>query len=630
MSSYSYPCRRLFPAIILVLLFSFSVHLHADPPIVSAERRTVWSPGVPGGIPEVSSPVVSVQDYGADPSGLADSKAAFDAAVAALPGSGGVVFVPQGDYLLLSKWTIGKSGIVVRGEGPQQTRLLCDHTDICIEVVTYQRGTWQTPVSGYGKGSSNVLVADGSQFTVGEFAEIEQDNDPALMYTNPEWNVSWAENSAGQLFEVTAVVGNQVHFAKPIHYETRADLNLRIRPQGFVTGVGFEDFFIEKLQSGGDTLVFKNTAYCWVRGIESYHTRNSHIADNTTLGNEYRDSYFHHSFSYGGGGSGYGVEFSFHCTDGLCENNVFNMLRHAMMVQVGSVGCVFGYNYSLNPVQGDGETNLNQGWVPPDISLHGHWAQMNLFEGNVVQEIGISDYWGPVGPGNTFLRNRVAGDTAHGHGIRLMDHSHGQNVVGNVAPWWNDDGTSTNTLRHGEDVNGTMVWDAGITNRVIPISYYLEDKPAFFGNLPWPITGSDAADTTLIPAQLRLDEDEDGMPDPWEMLYFGGTNVSNGALTEDYDVDEFCDLHEYAAGTIPTDSASLLEISEFEGQVSGPEIIIKWQSAPYKTYGIEMSTNLLDGFTQTLTNGISANPPENCHTATVDSVTHAFFNITVE
>jgi len=32
-------------------------------------------------------------------------------------------------------------------------------------------------------------------------------------------------------------------------------------------------------------------------------------------------------------------------------------------------------------------------WTPADISVHGHYAYSNLFEGNIVQEITVSDYW---------------------------------------------------------------------------------------------------------------------------------------------------------------------------------------------------------------------------------------------
>ena len=469
--------------------------LHAE--ILSAARVTTWMPGVPGGIPEASGPIENILQHGADPTGTADSRDALMGAIEALPTTGGVVYLPEGTYRLGSLISIGKNGVRLRGDGPEKTRLLCDHTDLCFDVITYKRGSWQNLLSDYSKGASTVIVEDGSRFVVGAFAEIQQENDSALMYTSTEWIQDWAQNSVGQLFEITLIEGNKLTFRSPIHFEIRSDQLPQIRPQGFVRNVGFENFYIERLQSGNSTFQFKNAAYCWIRNIESYHTRKSHVTNNTTLGCEYRDSYFHHSFSYGGGGSGYGVEFGFHATDGLCENNIFDSLRHAMMVHVGSVGCVFGYNYSIHPVQGEGESGLNAGWVPPDISLHGHYAQMNLFEGNVIQEIGVGDHWGPMGPGNTFLRNVIQGE-----GIYLMDHSHGQNFIGNRSTAWSDDGTSENTVRHGELINGTVHWDTAISDQIIPASLYLSTKPSFYRELEWPSVGYDKPEGK-IPAQYR-------------------------------------------------------------------------------------------------------------------------------
>jgi hypothetical protein len=465
--------------------------------ILPPDRITDWEPGVPGGITVPSETIVNVIDFGADPTGKTDCQDAITRAIEALPSGGGVVYFPAGSYYFSGTVSIGKDNVVIRGDGHDKTKLLHDHTGLCFDVVTYKRGQWQNLLGGYTKGSKSVTVEDGSKFTVGTFAEIQQANDSALMYTDQAWIQSWAENAAGQLFEVVKVEGNSVTFRTPLHFIFKSDLNPQIRPQGFVRGVGFENFYIERLQSGNSTFQFKNAAYCWVRNIESYHTHKMHITNNTTLGCEFRDSYFHRSFSYGDGGAGYGVEFGFHSTDGLCENNIFDSLRHAMMVHLGAVGCVFGYNYSINPVQGEGETNLNVGWDPCDISLHGHYAQMNLFEGNVVQEIGISDHWGPMGPGNTFLRNVVQGP-----GVYLSDHSHFQNLIGNTSKKWVDDGSSAGTIRHGEKVNGVLVWDESIADRAIPVSCYLKNKPAFYGSMEWPSTGSDI-ENGKNPAQLR-------------------------------------------------------------------------------------------------------------------------------
>jgi hypothetical protein len=126
---------------------------------------------------------------------------------------------------------------------------------------------------------------------------------------------------------------------------------------------------------------------------------------------------------------------------------------------------------------------------------------MNLFEGNVVQEIDVSDYWGPVGPGNTFLRNRIETE-----GFDVFDHSHEQNFVGNELPVddIDIDATVNSTLVHGNHVSGSIQWDNTISDHTVPVSYYHTSRPAFFGSIDWPVTGGDLVpDTGWIPAQVR-------------------------------------------------------------------------------------------------------------------------------
>ncbi|NQU84851.1 MAG: dockerin, partial [Mariniphaga sp.] len=262
----------------LSILISLTLGMHSviSAQIISSERRIEWTPGIPGGIPEINSPIVNILDYGADSSGVNNSRNAIVAAMNALPSSGGVVHMPAGTYRIGSKISIGKNKVVFRGDG-NKTKLLMDFSGDSFEIITYMRGTWQNLISGFQKDSITVTVADGTKFIVGQFAEIEQENDPDIMYTDPEWNQSWSENSVGQLFEVESVDGNKVTFKLPIHFNFSSELNVRIRPQGFVKNVGFENFYIEKLKAGDHTFIFKNTAYCWIKNVESYHTRRSHV-----------------------------------------------------------------------------------------------------------------------------------------------------------------------------------------------------------------------------------------------------------------------------------------------------------------------------------------------------------------
>ena len=65
-----------------------------------------------------------------------------------------------------------------------------------------------------------------------------------------------------------------------------------------------------------------------------------------------------------------------------------------------------------------------------------------------------------------------------------------------------------------------------------------------FPSISWP---------TLIAGTAATDNDNDGLPDAWENLYFG--NTSRGAATDskgDLDADGYTDLEEYLNGTNPT------------------------------------------------------------------------------
>jgi hypothetical protein len=378
----------------------------------------------------------------------------------------------------------------------------------CIEVLTYDRGEWTDALDGFSKGSTTLMVADGSRFAPGATAEIQQENDPDIMYTRPDWDQPWSKNAVGQFFRVLSVEGNTLTLDRPLHIDFRADLNPIVRPNGLISESGIEDLYITRLDAGdGHTILIKNAANCWVRWVESDTTYRSHISVSSSMNIEIRGNYLHHSHDYGGGGHGYGVNVGGHTTSALIEDNIFEHLRHSMLIQVGASGNVFGYNYSIDPVENSGF------WHPPDISVHGHFPFMNLFEGNIVQEIGIADYWGPAGPGNTYLRNRVETED-----IFAQDHSIDQNIIGNELTG-GDNGidigeTVTGTFLHGNNVNGLLQWDPDTPSHVIPKSYYLPAKPSFFGDIQWPSLGGDQPlGQGETPAQRRF-MDGTPIPDP--------------------------------------------------------------------------------------------------------------------
>ncbi|OLN26844.1 Beta-1,3(4)-glucanase precursor [Desulfovibrio sp. DV] len=439
---------------------------------------------------------VSVRDYGATGDGVTDDTASFESAMAALARPG-VLSIPAGTYRL-SRTLVLTSGLVLRGQGASLSKLVFNmngSSDPLLDFTTYNSRSWSSLTQNAALGQSTITLAGTSGVAVGDKLEIEQQNDPAAMYTDPEWNQSWAQSVVGQFAVVTAVSGKVLTLDRPLRAAYSTSFSARARVYRMGTNVGIEDLGIRREdpgESGGDTIHFKYAFNCWVLRVESLDTVSAHVYAESSAAIEVRDSTFKRAHDYGDGGRGYGVSLGRHVSDCLVENNIFDTLRHAMIVSQGANGNVFGYNASRGTVCESDQ------WTPCDISVHGHYPFRNLFEGNLVEEIDITDYWGPAGPGNVLLRNVVAKE-----GIEILDASHGQVVLGNVilagGPLTVAAGI-TGTVSAGNSTMAEADPDNGCNVTGVPASLYRATPPVFFTSCAWPLL----ADGRLInPAGLR-------------------------------------------------------------------------------------------------------------------------------
>jgi hypothetical protein len=442
----------------------------------------------------------SVRDFGATGDGLTDDTTAFESAIAALA-TPGVLTVPAGTYRLSRSLEL-KSGLVLRGEGAQTSKLVFNingASDPCLDFTTYNSRSWVSLTSDAAAGDTRILVASAASMTVGDWVEIEQQNDAAKMYTDPEWNQDWAQSVVGQFVKITAISGTTVSLDRPLRLDFVTALAARVRVYRMGQNVGIEDLGISREDAGpdgGDTIHFKYAANCWVRRVESRYTISAHVYAESSAAIEVTDSTFTLSHDYGGGGRGYGVSLGRHTSDCLVQNNVFTTLRHAMIVSQGANGNVFGYNFSA--VRLCESTD----WTPCDISIHGHYPFRNLFEGNVVEEVDATDYWGPAGPGNVFLRNVVSKE-----GIEIMDASHDQAALGNLilagGPLTVAKGI-TGTVLTGNVVSPTDTVTE-ITDPDVPQSLYLPAMPNFYTGCAWPMLSCDAGINPAGRRYLGLD-----------------------------------------------------------------------------------------------------------------------------
>ena len=490
-----------------------------------------WSlAGYPGDIPNIDGPIINVKDYGAVGDGVTDDYDAIQNAINAATNPS-IVFFPAGTYLIQDRLSL-QSGVVLRGEGHQLTHIVCQSSSGCIQLRGNPSGSYVDIQGDLTKGATQITVADAAEFTVGEGAQIRQDD----IVTSPDWDWSFDENMyvVGQMARITAINGNVLTIEPPLHIDYTSDKHPQIRPIGYLEQVGIEDLKIRRLDSGSSSynnIDLRYVADSWIRRVESDWTEKYHISVSNSLFIEIRDSYIHDAKSRGDGGRGYGVSLANNVTSVLVENNIFYDLRHSMIVQLGVNGCVFGYNYAERNYSDDG-------WAKTYISIHGHYPFANLFEGNIIGSIGLGDWWGPSGPDHTFFRNKVLGTDRYdgfgdNHGLAIS-YIHGQqHIIGNevtggdIYTYINTNpphslsevdypAEHAKTFIHGNNIKGTITWLPGYSE-TLPDSFYLPSKPCFYGDLAWPSVGADRNDGT-IPALSRW-QSGDFIPAPYDCTY---------------------------------------------------------------------------------------------------------------
>ena len=113
--------------------------------------------------------------------------------------------------------------------------------------------------------------------------------------------------------------------------------------------------------------------------------------------------------------------------------------------------------------------------------------------------------------------------------------------------------------------------------------------------------------------QRTVDTDANGLPDWWELQYFG--HLTGTDPNADPDHDGMSNLEEWLAGTNPTNASSCLRlIAIFTNNPNA--FVVRWPSVAGKNYWLERSTNLLTGFNAVVQTNIAATAPTNTITDT--------------
>lgn len=139
------------------------------------------------------------------------------------------------------------------------------------------------------------------------------------------------------------------------------------------------------------------------------------------------------------------------------------------------------------------------------------------------------------------------------------------------------------------------------------------------------------AGLTVTGGRLNLarmvDTDGNGLPDWWELQYFG--QLTGTSPTADPDHDGQNNLAEFLAGTDPTDSNSVLRLA-VQPLSSAPQFALQWPSFENRYYTLIRSTNLLSGFAIVETNILATPPLNNFIVAPSADNPKAFYRLELE
>jgi beta-glucanase (GH16 family) len=127
-------------------------------------------------------------------------------------------------------------------------------------------------------------------------------------------------------------------------------------------------------------------------------------------------------------------------------------------------------------------------------------------------------------------------------------------------------------------------------------------------------------------ARLDTDSDGDNIPDSWEIIHLGSEIASDGS--PDNDTDRSSDLHEYLAGTDPTNSTSVFMIEDGSIGLASNEFVLTWRAVTNKSYMVLTTPDLNSPWVTNAT-GIAGASPSCVHTATVSGAS-AYFKVRVE
>lgn len=452
--------------------------------VLPAERAVDWSlAGLKHEIP-IPNVTVNFEDEGGVGDGVFVNNAVFYAILDAHIGDTLQVDFPAGTFFFDSTLHVPEN-VILNGAGADSTALLFDfggsNGDL-IRVSGHSTAVSTPVLNAINKGDASIEVAAVDSFQVGDWIQIK-DNDLDNVVSD------WAEYNTGQIVQIKAISGLELELDSPLRRNYSLADEPFIKRLKMTENTAIQHLKLKRLDNAeigqSSNIHFFYAANCLVKCVESELTIFGHVRIDFSSNCEIRGSYFYDSHDFGGGGRGYGVVCQLTSGECLVQDNNFNNLRHAMLLQAGANGNVYAYNYSQNAFWDELPSN-----AAGDLVLHGNYVYANLFEGNIVQNLVIDHSHGINGPYNTFLRNRAE---LYGIFMNNSPASDSQNFIGNEIP---NTGfllglyafEGVDHFKYGNNHRGETKPEG--TADLTDESYYLDDPLPYFEDYSaWPPIG---------------------------------------------------------------------------------------------------------------------------------------------
>jgi hypothetical protein len=555
---------------LFLVLTSFFIVGFATADIIPTERVTDWNPGIPGGIPNYPITQNAVTDHGAAGDGVQDDTAEIQACLNSL-NLNEACYLPAGTYRVSGSSIDIPEGRSLKGAGISSTIIRGPQPDNS-GIIHLGSGGYSTStvlVSDAQNDDRIITVSSAAGFSVGDYIRLDETNDDTIVDPDcPAWaspGSSRDNRCKAQITKIAAINGNTLTLDTPIHHSFRTSFSAGITKITMEERSGVEDLKIEATGGGGvgGNIMFSYCAECWAKNVDIDQFRQSGIQIRSSFRVEIRDSYIHDHAGGFSSGLGYGIDIRYQSSECLIENNALYMMRHHILLHTSGMGNVIAYNYAYY-ARVDGNINT----MSQSITTHSGHTAYNLIEGNIADNIDHDLFSDGSSSYDTVFRNYAVGNrpglTLNRWPILVMTNNRYHTFVGNVigeagtSGLYEWDGTQCNSgtyFGYRLDVSGNNCNPASSTHVTdttyrhqnlvrytdpdyldfepgadssIPDSLYLDSKPAFFGNRPWPGIGSDLSPLIgELPAKNRFDnimagtvyECNDGMDNDWDGLY---------------------------------------------------------------------------------------------------------------